>query len=555
MPDAFAHLASKNSHNTDPQRNTMPNTPSPYQTAIYDFLSATVGKEPQHLMIDAVAGSGKTTVLVQASNRLPATLAMQSVFLAFNKHIAEELKSRLPAGMTAATIHSLGYKALKRGLDLPRGLKPDTRKYDDLVKDYCQNYKLEDKFEFLDADDQQSLGKLVELAMLNLCDLNDEEALTAIIIHHGMMITEVDYVLKAVPKIINRGMLLAREGVSVGFTDMVYLPVILKLTMDKFPIIFCDECQDLNACQRRLVMSMCAPGGTMVFVGDPNQSIYGFAGASVQSFEDIRLETGAHSLPLSVCYRCDAAIVREAQKLVPRIETRPDAPEGVVSSVPRASVTSLAKNGDMVVCRTNAPLLSLCFELIVAGKPATVKGRDIGRTLISHLDKVAKTKGFEFAEFLTFLTDHTARQLHVLRQRKNSDMMIEALLDKTECLRLVYENGHSNGHINSLGDMRQVISDLFSDTVSPIILSSVHKSKGLESDRVFILRPDLLPHPMAKNAWEQEQEKNLHYVAITRAKHELYMISETMQAPKEEAVASPVAKEPNEPATNPQLTL
>jgi superfamily I DNA/RNA helicase len=49
------------------------------------------------------------------------------------------------------------------------------------------------------------------------------------------------------------------------------------------------------------------------------------------------------------------------------------------------------------------------------------------------------------------------------------------------------------------------------------LLSSIHRAKGLEAKRVFILRSDLLPHPMAKSEWAKGQEKNLSYVAKTRA--------------------------------------
>jgi DNA helicase-2/ATP-dependent DNA helicase PcrA len=55
---------------------------------------------------------------------------------------------------------------------------------------------------------------------------------------------------------------------------------------------------------------------------------------------------------------------------------------------------------------------------------------------------------------------------------------------------------------------------------------TVHRAKGQETDRVWILRPDLLPMKLPKMTDEQkQQERNLHYVAITRAKHELYYVS------------------------------
>ena len=65
------------------------------------------------------------------------------------------------------------------------------------------------------------------------------------------------------------------------------------------------------------------------------------------------------------------------------------------------------------------------------------------------------------------------------------------------------------------------------DQKDGICLSTIHKAKGLESDRVFIIRPDkmFLPHCM-RVAWMAEQEYNLAYVAYTRAKKFLGFVTD-----------------------------
>ena len=65
------------------------------------------------------------------------------------------------------------------------------------------------------------------------------------------------------------------------------------------------------------------------------------------------------------------------------------------------------------------------------------------------------------------------------------------------------------------------IDTIFTDDLKGIVLSTIHKAKGLEANRVFIIRPDLLPLPQCRKGWEFIQEKNLEYVAITRAKKDL----------------------------------
>ena len=59
-----------------------------------------------------------------------------------------------------------------------------------------------------------------------------------------------------------------------------------------------------------------------------------------------------------------------------------------------------------------------------------------------------------------------------------------------------------------------------------MITSTIHKAKGLEKDNIWILRPELMPHPMAKSAADKQQEINLCYVAITRAKKTLNYVGE-----------------------------
>jgi len=57
-----------------------------------------------------------------------------------------------------------------------------------------------------------------------------------------------------------------------------------------------------------------------------------------------------------------------------------------------------------------------------------------------------------------------------------------------------------------------------------IKLSSVHRAKGLEAERVFLLDPHRMPSSRAEKDWELEQENNLIYVAYTRARRALWFI-------------------------------
>lgn len=74
--------------------------------------------------------------------------------------------------------------------------------------------------------------------------------------------------------------------------------------------------------------------------------------------------------------------------------------------------------------------------------------------------------------------------------------------------------------------MIQHIKNLF-ESGKGVTLSTIHKAKGLEAEKVYILALDLMPHPIALKSgkdWVLEQEKNMKYVAITRSKFELVYI-------------------------------
>src|SRR5262249_51141088 len=84
----------------------------------------------------------------------------------------------------------------------------------------------------------------------------------------------------------------------------------------------------------------------------------------------------------------------------------------------------------------------------------------------------------------------------------------------------------------SLEDMRSRIESMFRDieetanATNVVLLSTIHRAKGLERDVVYLIESRLLPHPRATAAWELEQERNMAYVAVTRAKRELVLVGE-----------------------------
>lgn len=274
--------------------------PSPEQQSIYDCMLDPTGP---NILIQACAGSGKTTTLIEGL-RLPCCAALDprtfsiqtTVFLAFNKAIAEELSRRCPSGVQCSTFHSLGFRALLASL--PRNRKPELR--GNKVSKLCFNRLGE-------HPDVQPLIKLVSLlkscwprpsSVSELCSLHD-----------------LDFEKRSNADLAFSILDRSNEDLStIDFDDMLYLPVLRNLEFQKADWLFVDEAQDTNDIQLEILDRMRGPRTRFVAVGDRHQAIYGFRGANADSMDRIRSRFQCTELPLSVSYRCSQSVVREAQK-------------------------------------------------------------------------------------------------------------------------------------------------------------------------------------------------------------------------------------------------
>jgi len=230
-----------------------------------------------------------------------------------------------------------------------------------------------------------------------------------------------------------------------------------------------------------------------------------FAGAGLNSFADARDAVRATELPLSICYRCPTSHLDLARQLVPHIEPRGDAPAGEVRDLTMQELLTAALPGDMIICRNTAPLIDACLQLIRVGKPARVRGRDIGKALAATIRAV---NCGSVGNFLPALEVYEAEQRERLYRMHAPHGHLAALADRVAGVIAAYESAawHSLEHFIT------TITGLFSDTNGGITLSTVHRAKGLEAERVFILAPELLESC-------EGQERNVKYVALTRAKH------------------------------------
>jgi superfamily I DNA/RNA helicase len=302
---------------------------------------------------------------------------------------------------------------------------------------------------------------------------------------------------------------------------MVYLPVLLKVRFWKFSWIFVDEAQDTNPARRALVRALLIPGGRVVAVGDHAQAIYGFTGADADSLDLIAKDFNAIRMPLTITYRCPKAIVAFAQKWVKHIHAHESAPEGSVSVI---SYKDLFERNDLdatsaVLCRLNAPLVSLAFALIRRGIACKVEGRDIGTGLIKL---ATKWKG---AVTLYGLESRMQKwgDIQITRAMvQKKENLAQVIQDQIDTLQVIIDDCRDRGQ-DSVTAVVNRIKSIFEDNVSGILtLSSIHKSKGREWPTVYWLNRDgTCPSRFARQDWQRVQEINLCYVAATRAMNAL----------------------------------
>jgi hypothetical protein len=259
-------------------------------------------------------------------------------------------------------------------------------------------------------------------------------------------------------------------------------------------------------------------------------SIYGFSGADTRSIETIIERTHATVLPLSICYRCPSSHVKMCASIFPGIESAPWAREGTISTIAPDKLEDEVKPGDLIICRTTAPLVETCLGLLRAGVRAKVRGRDIGANFVALINKLKKQPTFRFERFTEILLEYRLQQAILIGVGKDADMKIANLDDKVDtilALHAAYLDTLAHLHQGDMDGFQAYIDHFFSDDQGRmVVLSTVHKAKGLEEERVFILKPEIMPHPKARMGWQLEQEYNLKYVAYSRSKGEMFFVQD-----------------------------
>lgn len=496
--------------------------PSQYQKAIFDYIQ----HEKGNLVVEAAAGSGKTYTLVKALSLIPQDKRV--LMTAFNKDIVKELTKKVKEfpNVEVRTLHGLGMILTTRGLRIG-GMKPEGYKYTQLIYNHWQDLT-KTNINKLSRNARKSFventKKLVDFGRFYLATTRSEmiELMTKYDI--PCVADEVDVALKV--------MAIGGKNLdSIDYTDMIWMPHIYDLHLQEceYDFIMVDECQDLNVAERNLVLRCLKEGGRLIAVGDSNQCIYGFSGSDPDSFRAIQSIPNTVSMPLSISYRCPESVVKFAQNLVPSIEAKQGAEEGVILDC--VSLDDV-HDGDMVLCRNNAPLLQVYCKLLEQGKRAYIRGSDVGKNLQNivigthkdYLHTNLKQDGVFIRLYEDLFNSRKAimERYGISQEDAMKHETIQAKLDMIRALEVL------GADLTTTEELTKKIGDIFpkNDKGEGIMLSTVHKAKGLEADNVFIACASLMPSKSALDEWQVQQERNLMYVAYTRAKKVLGFLNE-----------------------------
>lgn len=494
------------------------------QEAIFNVFQGT----EVNLCINAAPGSGKTTILKELweLSQDEATL-----YLAFNKSIVTEASSKMRKKAYSA-IHTFNGLGARLCSSVFKSKLNSNKVY----------FHIKDKVEHLLSEKTRERDKYSLFSLVGYCKSNldlislqyprqNEEKIRDLIEFYDL--EDYEGIEQHVATVLSSS---NNDTKTIDFNDQLLLPVLYELEFPFYELCLVDEAQDVNNIQREMLrrLGMRNTALRYVYVGDSHQAIYSFRGALSDSLEVLSDEFICARYPLTYTYRCAKAIVERAQAIWPDdIRYLDSAAEGIVrctnteereintsfKAYARQYPVTIAEESwcqhSFILCRTMAPLVSFAYQLLRAHIPCHVKGRDIGNSFIRYIQK---SNTVYVNDFLAYMTDDIEQQIAIAQRQKKDDKVLR-LYDKLETLTIFCEMSGSL----FMADVVSVICDLFQEGKG-ITLSTIHRSKGLEADKVFILAPDLMPHPLAKKSWERVQEKNIEYVAVTRAKNELVFI-------------------------------
>ena len=372
---------------------------------------------------------------------------------------------------------------------------------------------------------------------------------------------------------------------QIDYVDMIYFPVYYDMYVPfgvkpYLDYILCDECQDVSILQQKFLQKLNTNNNRFIFVGDQKQAIYGFAGADTNSINNLKKNFVLKELPLNICYRCPENVIKITKSIVPEIEWNPlREDKGIVELIDYKDLKDKLQDGDVIIGRKNRDLLKI-YRNFTLKQHRKIKFRntELVNSLVNEIEVVIKEYirlynkclniDKEVNDYLdkykqdnkSYTEDELDKEKeYIIKQAITNNMNLQKPISRSKfnidylglCMTEYKEQGaYKYEPENKQTEYYEVIesfiddykqttaSILVSDFIKYIksfltkglndnvpIISSIHTMKGGEADNIFIYDYPKFPYTFGKQGEdEKQQEVNLQYVALTRAKKNLYLI-------------------------------
>lgn len=514
-----------------------------------------------NIVVEALAGSGKSTTALESLRFIPQRSILMA---AFNRNIAQNLETKLPKLPRTHAVHVKTFHAL--GFAMIKAANPKIERSEDAIEDLVTRVCAGRSISF---NQKRWIGRLTRL--LKETTIVAEPALADVLelgFEHDI------FGMKATPDAIEEACeravacYVASQDFAnlkvIDFCDMTWLPTIARLPpVSRYQAIIIDELQDISEPQFALLRHVGLPTTRWIAIGDRNQAIYGWRGAlGDRAWAIMQNEFAATTMPLSTTFRCCQEVVREANAIVPQLKALPDFDGGTVSTIPLVDLPNQFVGGDrgtseihtFVLSRRNDALLD-CALFLHRNK---VKfhlnaGKEMLSPLFYLLDFVLDTT--TWAKFEESLKEWYKKETAKAIKHDSPSMADRAAQHHAMLYRCALESGQHPHKIKG------ILHALLVPNTSGVLLSTVHKVKGLEADRVFLLKQSFARHRRREEAFTRsagsepapgstqitlpngktigladwvddglystisfsvdQEELNLEYVAITRARWHL----------------------------------
>ena len=540
---------------------------SKYQKEIIDFFK---NNPHDNIIVKALAGTGKSTLICLLTEETNTS----DIYVAFNSSIAEEFSRKISNPKTKVkTLHSLGLAIMNSNLSestskggigsrntSSSGATLDNFKIHKIIDELIyETFGKYDKFEhkIFIKDNYVQLYNLCRLTCTNMSSDSEVEKLVEdynlFVDYSGNDFSSplVSTMVTWLEQIDEKSIEEFETSKVIDFTDMLYITY-KKLSSGEWKVpyynyytnIYIDEAQDLSTIQLLMLKFIKRKGGRYIFVLDENQAIYSFAGGNAKSCALIpKLYAPIKEFDLPINYRCPTSHLAKVNRDfgIP-IQPRPDAPVGSIKTIDKEEIKKYVHAGDLVISRKNKWLSDVILDLAIHGIPIYMEDKEM-------VEQIKKLVSSQKAASLYELKNKLEKII------KKYNVQLEKIVKKEtekaeEDTKKMIDVSDTNSRIDNINFIKSILSyyssqpqnkydkpddfikyiDVLLNTKMPsncVRVCSVHKAKGLEAPQTFVLNEAKVCTDR-RNSWEQnEQEKNLSYISITRAKENLFLVRET----------------------------